>query len=352
MRRPNYFKIGLFVLGAAAIVVVAIIAFGVGALFENQIIVETYFTTSVQGLDIGSPVKYRGVQVGQVKEMTVVRQVYRTEHRYVLVRMTLQRGAFLGGGENITEAKIEREVEQGLRVRLNFQGVTGAAYIEVDYVEPERYTPLDIDWQPKYPYIPAMPSLITRITDAFDGILRHLERINIEGIAGNLEETLASLSRLLEQANAGAIGKEAQQLLAELRQTNRQLSAKLEQLQVEPVLARADTTLEQIGRLAAQTEAPLQEFLQSSASAAKNLDQLVAQISESNDLPVGLNHFRQAFTRLDRLLYTQQGEIETILRNLQEMSENLRALSENARENPSGVLFGAPPPRRPTGGAQ
>lgn len=352
MRRPNYFKIGLFVLSAAAILVVAIIAFGVGALFEEQIIVETYFDTSVQGLDVGSPVKFRGVQIGQVKEMTVVRQKYRTQYRYVLIRMALKRETFLRSGEKVTDAQIEREVEQGLRVRLGFQGVTGAAYIEVDYLDPQRYPPLKIDWQPAYPYIPASPSLITRITDAVDGILRNLEKINIEGIAGNLEKTLESLSRTMEKTDVGEIGHQAELLLKELRQTNRQLATKLEKLQVEPVLARADATLEQIGQLAARTEGPLREFLQSSASAAKNMDNLLAQMAESNDLPAGMNHFRQALTRLDRLLYLQQEPIETTLRNLQEMSENFRALSEEARENPSGILFGAPPPKRPSGGAK
>ncbi len=350
MRRPNYFKIGLFVLSAAAILVLAVIAFGVGTLFEEEVIVETYFTTSVQGLDVGSPVKFRGVQIGRVKEMTVVRKEYQTRHRYVLIRMTLKKEAFLGAGEKVTRTVVRREVDQGLRVRLGFQGVTGAAYIEVDYLDPERYQPLEFDWRPEYPYIPAAPSIITRITDAVDGILRNLDRINIEGIATSLQETLANLNRTLQQADVAAIGSQAEALLKELRQTNRQLSGKLASLQVEPLLQRADATLAQIGGMAERAEAPLQDFLQSSAEASQKLDRLLEQVNASGDLPASLSHLRQTLTRLDRLLYSQQDEIESTLQNLQQMSENFRTMSEEARENPSGLLFNAPPPRRPPGG--
>lgn len=350
MRRPNYFKIGLFVLGAAAIVVVAVVAFGVGALFKERVRAETYFTTSVQGLDVGSPVKYRGVQIGEVEEMTVVRKEYRTRRNYVLIRMVLDKETFLGAGEDFTPRDIVREVNQGLRVRLGFQGVTGAAYIEADYVDPAGNPPLEIDWEPKHPYIPTAPSIITRITDAVDGILRNLERINVEGIASNLEKTLGALTRTLEQANAREIGDEAAALLRELRETNRHLDAKLQGLHLEPVLAEADATLEQVRRLTEETEKPLRDFLQSSAQASRRLDALLKKLEESEDLPAGLAGFRQAMTRLDRLLYTQQDEVEATLKNLQEASENFRALSGEARENPSGLLFGAPPPRRSPGG--
>lgn len=349
MRRPNYFKIGLFVLGAAAVLVMAVIAFGVGALFEEQVRVETYFVTSVQGLDIGSPVKYRGVQIGKVEELEVVRKEYRTHYNYVLVRMVLDSDTFLPPGEKITPGVIAREVAQGLRVRLGFQGVTGAAYIEADYVDPSINVPLKIDWSPKYPYIPTAPSIITRITDAIDGILRNLEKINVEGITGNLEKTLGALSRTLDQANARQIGEEAAALLRELRETNRRLDAKLQGMRIEPVLEEAGDTLAQIRRLAGETEEPLREFLHSSAQASARLERVLAGLESSDDLPQGLAHFRQVLSRLDRLLSTQQDEVETTLENLREMSENFRALSEEARENPSGLLFTAPPPRRTPG---
>jgi phospholipid/cholesterol/gamma-HCH transport system substrate-binding protein len=348
MRRPNYFKIGLFVLSAAFIVVVAVIAFGVGAFFEERIRVETYFTETVQGLDIGSPVKYRGVEVGRVEEMTVVRNEYRTRHRYVLIRMALNKEGFLGVSERATE-QIEREVEQGLRVRLGFQGVTGAAYIEIDYLDPERHPPLEIDWSPKHPYIPASPSIIARVGDAVDGILRNLEKINVEGIAGALEESLQALARILNDTDVTEIGSQAELLLKELRETNRHLAEAVRDLDFKPLLAGAETTMESLRGLAERTEEPLLDFLQNSSEAARHLDDILEQLAISGDLPESMAHLNRLLGRLDRLIYGQQRQIEMTIDNLQEMSENFRELSESARENPSQFIFGAPPPRRSPG---
>ena len=71
--RANYFKIGLFTLAALALLVGAIIAWGAGAFAADRAIVETYMDESVQGLDMGSPVKFRGVNVGSTpyEEVTV-----------------------------------------------------------------------------------------------------------------------------------------------------------------------------------------------------------------------------------------------------------------------------------------
>ncbi len=348
MRRPNYFKIGLFVMSATAVTVVAIIAFGIGAFFEERIRVETYFETTVQGLDVGSPVKYRGVDIGRVEEMTVVRNEYPTEHRYVLVRMALSKGAFLGR-KGVDGERIEREVEQGLRVRLGFQGVTGAAYIETDYLDPQRHPPLQIDWTPKYPYVPSSPSIITRVGDAVDGILRHLEEINIQGIAAALEDSLQALARTLGETDVGEIGAQAELLLKELRETNRHLADAVRDVDLGALQAGADETLRTLRGVVERTEGPLLEFLQSSSEAARHLDEILEQLALWGDLPESMAHLNRLLGRIDRLVYRQQRQIETTVDNLREMSENFRQLSESARENPSQFLFGAPPPRRSPG---
>ena len=347
MRRANYFKIGLFVLGAAAILVVAVIAFGVGAFFRDQLVVETYFESTVQGLDIGSAVKFRGVQIGRVDTMTIVRSVYPTDHRYVMVRMSLDRQGLTG--DRVSPAQIRREVEQGLRMRLGFQGVTGMAYIEVDYLDPERHPPLEIDWEPEYPYIPSSPSIITRVTDAVDGILRHLQAINVEGIASGLEKSLNALGGALEQADVGAIGAEAEMLLKELRETNRNLNAAVRELNLGPLIAEAEASFKGVRELAERSEPPLQEFLRHSAQASAELDQLLRELNLTGDLPESLAHLNRILTRLDRLMYMQEREIEETIENLRRMSENFRDLSERTRENPSQLFFGAPPPRRQPG---
>ena len=61
--------IGAFVIGAIVLTVVSVIVFGSGKLFSETIPVVFYFKGSVQGLSVGSPVKCRGVQIGEVTEI-------------------------------------------------------------------------------------------------------------------------------------------------------------------------------------------------------------------------------------------------------------------------------------------
>jgi hypothetical protein len=112
-------------------------------------------------------------------------------------------------------------------MRIGYQGVTGNAHLEMDYSDPGLNPPLEIDWKPKYTYIPSAPSTITRIGSAIDRIMRNLEKTNLEELIQQLEKSLKSLSEILSQSNIGAIGEQAQLLLSEVRETSRTLRTPL-----------------------------------------------------------------------------------------------------------------------------
>src|SRR5438270_12082970 len=88
-------KLGLFVIGATVAGVILLLIVGSGRWFQSKTVVETYFNESVQGLDIGSKVKYRGVVVGEVKSIGFTYTKYQQELpasdrlRYVLVEATV-----------------------------------------------------------------------------------------------------------------------------------------------------------------------------------------------------------------------------------------------------------------------
>ena len=73
---------------------------------------------------------------------------------------------FTADSQDTVETGLPKEVERGLRTRLTSQGVTGTAYIEVDYLDPAKYPPLPIDWVPEHPYIPSAPSVLSRIVNS------------------------------------------------------------------------------------------------------------------------------------------------------------------------------------------
>ena len=95
-KSKNY-KIGLFVLSSLVILTTFIVILGIGNLFQKHILLETYFDESIQGLEVGSIVKFRGVRVGTVKEISFVQDQYKLDPispdfyqgRYVLVKMAV-----------------------------------------------------------------------------------------------------------------------------------------------------------------------------------------------------------------------------------------------------------------------
>ena len=102
MKRPSATLIGVFVLGALALIAAAILFFGGGAVFKQRFTAVSYFPGSVAGLQIGAPVTYRGVRVGQVKSVGI-RIDPEPTHSIVQVNMELAPEAVQGHGNSSTQ---------------------------------------------------------------------------------------------------------------------------------------------------------------------------------------------------------------------------------------------------------
>lgn len=337
-------------MSAATFAIIAIIVLGAGALFRKQILLETYFEESVQGLDVGSPIKFRGVQIGQVEEIILAEKEYLTDRQYVLVRASLFPDVAPLRTEEEAGMDLKEAIQKGLRIRLAFLGVTGTAYLESDYLDPERNVPLQIDWEPQNPYVPSAPSTIKRFSESADRILRNLEQINIQEITEGLEKTLQIVSNALEDTNMKKIGEQAGQLFAEVRETNRRIGQLLEGDKIASILTDASVTVATTRRIVERSEKPLNETLktlpEASASLhnfAKNLDAL------SGDLPQTLARLQRILRRLDNLISNEEQDVEVAIENIRLISENLKELTDNARKYPSQLLFSEPPPRAEPG---
>ena len=312
--KANYFKIGIFVISAAIIAIIAIVALGVGTFFQKRIMLETYIDGSVQGLDVGSPFKFRGVKLGNVEEITFVNQEYKfdpaskeflTYGQHVLVKIAIE------PARDVTEEEqrqfMERMIAKGLRVRLAAQGITGVAYLEADYVDPERYPTPEIKWEPKTYYVPSVPSTISELTVSVDKILNRLEQIKIEKITDEVEKTLKEATETLEDINMKEISKQVKGLLVELRETNKK---------VGPILSDASKAM---------------------GLALGELPDIISQLKRT------LRQFRY-------FVSSEEQNIGMSTENVRVITGNLRDLTENAKRYPSQFLFGNPPPHSYPGG--
>ena len=226
-QQANYFKLGVFVIGAIAAGVVMLLIIGSGRWFERKITIETYFNESVQGLDIGSKMKYRGVVIGEVTAIGFTYNVYQQQlpmtqrARLVMVEAQFNPrlvGGRAGAGDLTDPANAKLEVDRGLRVRLAPQGITGTNYLEVDYVDPPPPV-LSIEWTPTYIYIPSAPSTVTAFVNAASEIIDRLHNLDVEGTVANLNRLLITANDRLSAIDTAGLSKHADVTLGKIDST-------------------------------------------------------------------------------------------------------------------------------------
>jgi phospholipid/cholesterol/gamma-HCH transport system substrate-binding protein len=162
-RQPSKTLIGAFVVGAVALATVGIIVFGSGRFFQKRVTCVMYFSGSITGLSIGSPVEFRGVKVGEVTKIAAVldpKTVSITIPVYVEID---PKSLIVLGNEDAsklfsTNRAYDPLMEKGLKAQLDIESfVTGKLYINMDFF-PERPAKL-FGLDPRYPEIPTIPSL-------------------------------------------------------------------------------------------------------------------------------------------------------------------------------------------------
>ena len=345
MNKLSYFKVGLFVIAASVIAIIGVILLGVGAVFQKNTLVETYIDESVQGLDVGSPVKFRGVPIGKVEKISLTSAEYSTRKRYVLVRVGIVPTMLEIPLADPNHTGFNLEVERGLRLRLAAQGLTGVAYIEADYADPQRNPPLEIDWQPRYPYVPSTRSRITQLSESLEKILRSIEAVDLGRLVDGIEKSLTTITRVAEGANLEKLGKEANAFLVEIRDTNRQVKALVGSAELKSALQDGAGAVKRAREIIDNAEKPMKQILTDLPQASEGLNRLVKRLdSVASDLPETSAQLRQTIQRMNRLIANQQRDIERTMENLRAISDNMKEITENSKKYPSQVLFGAPPP--------
>ena len=352
-QRANYFKLGLFVIGAVAAGVAVLLIVGTGAWFKSRTTIETYFNESVQGLDIGSKMKYRGVVIGAVTNISFTYVKYEQDKpmsqrkRYVLVEAQIE-PRLVGGKVANDIASPEStaiEVARGLRVHLAPQGITGTSYLELDYVDTLPAPVLPIDWTPQNIYIPSTPSTVQTFVAAATEIIDRLHRLDIEGTVANLNKLLVTANDRIASIDTGGLSKHADRTLGKLDATLDGIASK----------KLSDEAVGLISELR-QTNGELRSFLDNDAlrrlpqDTSATLASVRALVGDPK-LGQSIAHMERTLSRLDRIFGGGEADLGATFENLRQITENLRDLTEDAKRYPSNLLFGAPPPAFPWGAA-
>jgi len=315
--RAAFLRVGLLIVAGAALLI-GLVWFLGGSRIANGTVYESYFSESVQGLDIGVAVRYRGVAVGRVTDIGLVTAEYgasmgseaeQATYRLVFVRYVVDPKR-LGRVPDTATA-----VKDGLRARLASAGLTGVTYIELDFVDPERNPVKPIPWTPDADYIPSVPTTLSQVEDATKLLIARLDKIDLVRIANDIDRLLDSTNTLVRNANDQLRAADLPGLVADLRQT----SAAVRGLADNP----------EIGRTLANT-----------AAATDKLTQAIAQI------PPLIVSVQAVSRRADAGVADTQQALVPLLRDILATAANLKQLTDTIGRDPAQLLVGRPPPRQ------
>ncbi|HUL29647.1 MAG TPA: MlaD family protein [Thermodesulfobacteriota bacterium] len=318
-RRTSKFTIGLFVTLGILIGLIAVVWLGASRYFEKGATYATYFDESVQGLQLDSAVKYRGVEIGRVEKIRVA-----PDNRLI---------------EVIMKINLRGELERDNVAQLKAAGITGIVFVELDRKESDKpdLSPR-ITFASEYPILSSKPSDIKQLLTGIDNVIQSLNKIDTQGISDQIKSTLKELGSVVASVN-GVVGSVEKSLGA----------GKLEE-----AVSEAKNTLLKVQNLVSEVQGDLQAMnLGKTGANIENATARLNQVMNSGEIEALLSEVKDAAKRMNQLVegldkrsLAITNDIKATSENLKRASESLEMLTERVYASPSDLLFGEPPPRR------
>ncbi|MDR0932772.1 MAG: MlaD family protein [Victivallales bacterium] len=315
-------KLGIFVVGGLVLFVAILFFLGMSDIFTNKETVRTFFSESVQGLTVGSAVKYRGVPIGNVSKISI-----RVTDKLVQIDMAVELKHFVSGSEQGQQRSdfkrfFQSELEQGMRCRLEYTGVTGMRYIDFDYFATPGQTltePPDGALDPDELYIPAVPSPFRDILKAIGTSLDRISRIRFEEISDGLERSLTELSGLLADPALKSTIDRINEAAENLEIGSRTVSRVFGEERMNRLMSLLEDDLEKVNKLT--------EHLITETQNAKLPESTSAFRAASNAITIGQDELANTLTKLNQTL------------------DALTELADSLSADPSSVISGKKKPQ-------
>lgn len=357
--KANYAKIGFFVLAGFGFILLAIGIAGARILSRKEIYAETYISESVTGLEIGSPVKYRGVPIGAVKRIGFVYGEYGDQMsvqdaplnaQQILVIMALDPKQFLPMKAEDPSQFLEDLIATGLRVKVASQGITGLSYIEFDYFPTGQPTDpyKQLTWKPKNSYIPSAPSTFFIFKKTTEELMIKFNQLDLQGLTDEFAALLQTTRMKVSDVDTAALSSETTQLLSELRNMAKSIQALVDTPEVQQMPAEFVAAIASVRHVAEEVGQQIEPL----ASSFMGVAGRAAQLSDSLSV-IATNtgaHIDQTFAALDQTAQTlnrvtgaHQHAFAELIQNLRAMSESLNQLVTDLQANPAALIFGHPP---------
>jgi phospholipid/cholesterol/gamma-HCH transport system substrate-binding protein len=303
--RSSKFSIGLFVIIGALICAGIIIWIGAAGVFMKGSLYTTYFDESVQGLQVDSAIKYRGVEIGKVQSIKVA-----PDYRLIEVVMKIS---------------LEGDLPKQTVAALTSAGITGIVFIELDRIKPgELSNSPNMNFKSSYPVIPSRRSEISRFLADTGVIMQNIKDIDLKGISDQMKNTSKAIENFVE-------GKRINNIMTNLESTSANLNQAISKINKTIAEGKVD-------RVVNETMGVLLDAHQLIGQAKNEIDALKLQ-EKADRTDILLKD-------IDKKAQVITNELQDTSEHLRVTSENLQKLSDNLKRNPSELIFSKPAPPR------
>jgi paraquat-inducible protein B len=324
--RANPTAIGLFLIGGVALAVIGVATLASTSWFDKPATFTSYFEESVNGLEVGAPVKFQGVPVGHVTDLLIridlKDKTFQVPVQYDidLTRLTSQAGTFV----NLENPEVLRQqITDGLRAQLQMESmVTGQLYIELAYRTNPPPAKLE-SRTTRFPEIPTSPSLLA----AFG--------TQAGSVVGDVLKVLFRVNEMLEEVN-----------MEELNRSVVASAQAVERMAESPELRAA---LAEVPEMSAQFNNSMAEMQRLAERLGGTIDPLQQQIAGTNaELLLTLQTMRQVLEETRGVIAADSGigyEMEGAMASLKSAADALRSLILSLERNPDMLIRGKQPTR-------
>lgn len=351
-KQANKTVIGLFVVGAAALLVVALVVFGGGKFFTKAKLYVAFFEGSVKGLSIGAPVMFRGVRIGKVDDFQVYYDAKEDKFKIpVLITLYPDKIHGIGMEEALTEEENLKQwkkmLADGFRAELQMQSlVTGQLAIQLDFYPGK---PLKLYGFEGFD----LPSDIKEIPTTQTGLAqltKKIEQIPLGEIIEDVSAAIKGIKELVTTPEAANALRYLEQTTMEARNILRHIDEK-----VDPLAARVDQTLKDSQVLIRHVDRQVDPLAASLTRTSDDARKLVNNVNDriepvqvdwaatTKELRKALEAAEDALVSIDHMVDENSEfryQVDGFLSEITLMARSLRAFADYLERNPDALLRG------------
>lgn len=349
--KANPAAIGVFVLGAMVLAVVSVVMFGSGRLFSQTEKFILYFDDSLNGLDIGAPVKFKGVPIGEVTDIFIrLNQSPDSPHIPVIIQIDTEHLQQVHNVQvDLANSEVFAEQVNNLGLRGSLQQasfVTGKLFVELDYYAdappPEFVQEPDPETDRlTYKEIPTLRSGLTEVIQKVSLMVNEISRIPFAEIGRKVDRSLGTLNEKLSALDVDAINAE---LVATLEQTR----ALLEDPEMVVLTKNLNLAIADYRKVAESLDATLIDARQLVIKANDNFEPLL------DDLELTTAQARDSLKQAETLFVSLNSQVspgsplanrlDRTLWDIGQAAQALRTLADYLERNPNAIITGKPKP--------